>query len=315
MRVLALAVLFVAAAISFLALPSLAQVGQGLHGPHYNLNIIGVPNDKNPDMTGNNGHRIFVPLDAKVKIYFVAGDEFRVLDANATDGEGWIEVPHGDPGTVCYDAFAVGLGKPGGNAWVDAEVIFDESTHDVLLALDQVSFHVGRNAGKPSRQNISDIFRVSGCIDLNDSGVCDAGDEFFTNEWVFNVDELLSYWWNYDNDHLKVMQVRFYECSLGLGSLNARVPMTNAEAGLRLFPTSAPSQSVQRISYNLPADSKVRLSVFDVNGRLVTRLVDSFESAGIHDVEWNAAGQPNGVYFYRLETGQEMRTAKVHLVR
>jgi hypothetical protein len=72
---------------------------------------------------------------------------------------------------------------------------------------------------------------------------------------------------------------------------------------------------VQRISYNLPADSKVRLSVFDVNGRLVTRLVDSFESAGIHDVEWNAAGQSNGVYFYRLEVEKEVTTAKVHLVR
>lgn len=204
-----------------LTCPSFAQVGKGLSGPHYNLNIIGVPHDKLVDMTGTHGHTIFVPLDTqgrienRVKIYFVAGDEFRVIDRNATDGEATVEVPHGDPGTVCYDVYATALGKPGGSAHVDAEVLFDETEHDVLLALDQVEFDAVRGKGKPVRQNISNIFRVSGCIDLNDTGVCDAGDEFFNNEWVFNVDELLEYLWGYTNNGLKLLQVRFYDCSLG----------------------------------------------------------------------------------------------------
>jgi hypothetical protein len=196
-----------------------AQVGKGLKGPHYNLNIIGVPHDKTADMTGSNGHTIFVPLNTQgrvpnnVKIYFVAGDEFRVLDRNATYGNGaTVQVPHGDPGTVCYRVFATGLGRPGGHAHVDANVIFDETEHLALLELDQVYFDAYRGKGKPRRQEISDIFRVSGCIDLNDTGVCDAGDEFFNNEWVFNVEELLSYWWDYYNNNLKLLQIRFYDC-------------------------------------------------------------------------------------------------------
>jgi hypothetical protein len=106
----------------------------------------------------------------------------------------------------------VALGKPFGSAHVDAEVLFDETDHDVLLALDQVEFDAYRGKGKPVRMEISDIFRVSGCIDLDDSGVCDAGDEFFNNEWVFNVDELLEYLWGYTNNSLRLLQVRFYDC-------------------------------------------------------------------------------------------------------
>jgi hypothetical protein len=205
--------------ICLVATSANAQVGKGLKGPHYNLNIIGVPHDKDADMIGSHGHSIFVPLntegrvDGKVKIYFVAGDEFQVYDRNATDNNGaTVYVPHGDPGTVCYRVFAVGLGRPGGRAHVEGNVIFDESEHLVFLELDQVDFTVNRKRGKPKRQEISNIFRVSGCIDVNNTGVCDPGDEFFNNEWVFNIEDLLEYWWDYYNSNLKLMQIRFYDC-------------------------------------------------------------------------------------------------------
>ncbi len=218
MKALLSATLLATCACIIFASPASAQVGKGLKGPHYNLNIIGVPHDKSADMTGSHGHTLFVPLDTqgrvenRVKIYFVAGDQFRVLDRNATDGSATVEVPHGDPGTVCYFAYATALGTPHGSAHVDAEVFFDETDHEVLLALDQVEFDAYRGKGKPVRMNISDIFRVSGCLDLNDSGACDAGDEFFNNEWVFNVDELLEYLWGYTNNGLRLLQVRFYDC-------------------------------------------------------------------------------------------------------
>lgn len=319
--------LWIAAAVLAIAtlLPgfALAQVGQGLSGPHYNLNIIGVSKDKKVDMTDSNRHTVFVPLDTSgrldgnVKIYFVAGDEFQVLDGNATDQDGaTIEVPHGDPGTVCYDVFAVGLGKPGGSAHVDANVIFDETDHQALLSLDQVSFNVNRNGKKPSRQNISNVFRVSGCIDLNDTGVCDAGDQYFNNEWVFNVDQLLSYWWDYDNQGLKLMQIRFYDCSLGNGTATASSGMARvrADAGLDLRPLGA-SGARQQIAYRLAEGAQVHLSVFSVSGRLVATVVNEFQSAGDHTVEWNAAGQPNGIYFYRLQVDKAVAATKVRIMR
>src|SRR6185436_17381100 len=56
--ILAIAII---AGVTF-AVPTFAQVGQGLSGPHYNLNIIGVPKGKTVDMTDSSRHTIFVPL-------------------------------------------------------------------------------------------------------------------------------------------------------------------------------------------------------------------------------------------------------------
>src|SRR5262245_53197163 len=181
--------------------PVFAQVGKGLKGPHYNLNIIGVPKDKTvPDMTGSNRHTIFVPLQSgddvprQVKIYYQPGIEFRVIDGNATDDNvATIEVPSSIGTDLCYDVYAFALGKPFGNAVVQAQCSIDG---DVLInnqpgsctdALLQNSFTVTRTKGKPRQENISDVFRATGCVDLDTSGACDKGDLQFTNVWIFNV--------------------------------------------------------------------------------------------------------------------------------
>ena len=216
--------LIVALAIT-LSVPAFAQVGQGLSGPHYNLNIIGVPKDKTvPTMTDSDRHTIFVPLQSggdvgrTVKIFYVAGDHFEVIDGNATDdNEATIMVPSDPLGDLCYDVYAVGLGKPNRNAVVQAECIIEDligSCSDALL-LD--NFTVDRPKKKPpQRINISDIFRASGCIDLGGvAGVCDKGDLQFSGVWIFNIPQLLEYFWDYDNNGLKLMQLRFYQTTCG----------------------------------------------------------------------------------------------------
>jgi hypothetical protein len=118
-------------------------------------------------------------------------------------------------------AYAVGLGKPGGSAIVTAECVFDATLGgggtctDVLL---QGTFEVDRTNGgsnKPLRQNISNVFCATGYLNLNTNGICDTGDLQFTNAWIFNIDQLLSYWWDYDNTGLRNMQVRFYQTTCG----------------------------------------------------------------------------------------------------
>src|SRR5262245_32157983 len=203
--------------------PLFAQVGQGLSGPHYNLNIIGVPKDKTvPAMTESNRHTIFVPLQnssgdvtRQVKIYYYPGTEFRVIDGNATDdNEATIEVPSNIGTDLCYDVYAFALGKPFGNAIVQAQCTIDGlfiggapgSCTDALL---QNSFSVERAKGKPRQVNISDVFRASGCVDVNTNGACDKGDLQFEKVWIFNVPNLLEYFWDFDNNGLRLMQTRF----------------------------------------------------------------------------------------------------------
>lgn len=61
------------------------------------------------------------------------------------------------------------------------------------------------------------------------------------------------------------------------------------------------------VSYSLPYRQHVRITVYDVSGRLVNKLIDTSSQAGIHEITWDgcdAAGLdcPSGVYYVHLET-------------
>jgi hypothetical protein len=72
-----------------------------------------------------------------------------------------------------------------------------------------------------------------------------------------------------------------------------------------------PFNPVTRISYELPGEDFVKLTVFDVGGRVVEHLVSSRQSPGEHVVEWDATGRPSGIYFYRLVAGDYAQTRKM----
>ena len=68
------------------------------------------------------------------------------------------------------------------------------------------------------------------------------------------------------------------------------------------------------ISFDLPKESMVNVSVYNVLGELVTVLHDGSLSTGTYEVEWNAAGLPTGLYFYRLQAGNYVETRKMMLL-
>jgi hypothetical protein len=76
-----------------------------------------------------------------------------------------------------------------------------------------------------------------------------------------------------------------------------------------------PFNPVTRISYYLPKDEFVKLSIFNVTGKLIQELVAEQQSTGEHVVEWNADGMPSGVYFYRLKAGGKVLTKKMVLLK
>ena len=84
------------------------------------------------------------------------------------------------------------------------------------------------------------------------------------------------------------------------------------EHGLR-FNRPNPFQDATEIVFVLPHESHVMLEVYSVDGRRVAVLANEVMSTGRHAIEWNATGQPSGVYFCRLttEAGVESRTMVV----
>jgi hypothetical protein len=55
-----------------------------------------------------------------------------------------------------------------------------------------------------------------------------------------------------------------------------------------------------RIEFQLPKDGNMNLSVYDVNGKLVTTIYNGFRSSGFYTVNFNASNLASGVYYYKI---------------
>ena len=74
------------------------------------------------------------------------------------------------------------------------------------------------------------------------------------------------------------------------------------------------------ISYELPVTDAVSLTIYDILGREIIRLVDQTQAAGFHQVIWNGldkAGSQvsSGIYLYRLQTSTFSQVQKMILSR
>jgi hypothetical protein len=206
------------------------------NGSHYNLNIIGVPKDKSADMTGNTGGRIFVRLNGgedatslngkpassildKANMISLtpapAGESFRVLDANATDSGGAaFQLPADVSGS--WTVWARALGTPGGSAvqttcadsFLDAGLIFcsEESamyfrtkgTKSTFADVTDKLLFLTLTVDSTATPGLASCLGVSGTKSVTLS--------------LFNSC-LENYFWNYQNDGLKLLQLRFYPAS------------------------------------------------------------------------------------------------------
>ncbi len=89
---------------------------------------------------------------------------------------------------------------------------------------------------------------------------------------------------------------------------------TPAEFALRQnFPNPFNPSTI--IGYDLPARSRVLMTVFNTLGQHVAALQNGEQEAGYHEVKFDASGLPSGMYFYRLQAGDYVATKKLLLLR
>ena len=69
------------------------------------------------------------------------------------------------------------------------------------------------------------------------------------------------------------------------------------------------------IEYSLPAETHVRLKVFNMLGQEVALLVNEEQRAGLHQVQFDAAELASAVYFYRLQAGDFVATKTLVLLK
>lgn len=69
------------------------------------------------------------------------------------------------------------------------------------------------------------------------------------------------------------------------------------------------------IKFALPLAGDVLITVYDLNGKLVSTLVNEHKAAGNYSVDFNAARLSSGVYFYKIKSGEFSDTKKMVLIK
>jgi hypothetical protein len=226
------------AAVSSTSQPLSQITGNGApNGSHYELNIIGVAKGKTADMTGTDGHSLFVWLDGTSKINLIQGPDFSVLDRNGTDANGAaFQLPNPglafDWGTLLltdadteYSVYIRALGKPGGWATMTtcAEIAAAFSLDGKTLkgnpslttpgaecSLEQIGTDI--LTSRTGSKKFTNVTAQLLTIVLN--VIDDATGAVITTVRVPIFNEAFeNEFWEYDNHGLKLAQVRFYPCS------------------------------------------------------------------------------------------------------
>ena len=199
--------------------------GINLKGPHYNLNIIGVENPKTAPMTDSERHTIFVGLGRKSSVtsnIYLAPGPFDVCDGNAFDAahsctgdvianqgavfqlpcNSAVPTASGCPGgtfSADYQIWGRALGKPGGS--VTMKTCGTDDTGALVCSTGSALFTRGK--GKSGFFDVTtSLTTVNACFDVAGVVTCETIS-------LFDPD-LQDYFWQYSNNGLRLLQLRFY---------------------------------------------------------------------------------------------------------
>jgi hypothetical protein len=100
-----------------------------------------------------------------------------------------------------------------------------------------------------------------------------------------------------------------------LASAQAEAAMlTSGSLNFSIYPN--PIRSIGVIRFGLPVATRVKLDIYDLQGRRVANLLDDQpETGGNHQVAVSTSSWPAGCYLYRLQAGSTVLTRRMVVVR
>ncbi|HEX2869368.1 MAG TPA: T9SS type A sorting domain-containing protein [Ignavibacteriales bacterium] len=127
--------------------------------------------------------------------------------------------------------------------------------------------------------------------------------------WIIVLFYLIFYWntfaqtphWQ-EFSHTRLFNVTYFTPDLA-GNLYAR----------NRFKDLIRSTTV--ISYSIPTASNVELKIYDIPGKEVATLVNTFQSAGNYNLNFDAGRLSTGIYFYRIIAGRFSYVKKFILLK
>jgi hypothetical protein len=92
-----------------------------------------------------------------------------------------------------------------------------------------------------------------------------------------------------------------------------QIEVAPTEYSLGSYPN--PFNPTTVIRYTMPEAGQVSLKIYNVLSQEVANLVESNQSAGVHQINFNASHLPTGIYIARLQAGAKVMTSKLQLVK
>jgi hypothetical protein len=82
---------------------------------------------------------------------------------------------------------------------------------------------------------------------------------------------------------------------------------------LTIFPN--PFNPSTQVSYSLPKENYVRLNIYNISGQKIIELVNQFQYSGEYIVNFDGHSMAGGIYFVRLQVGDQIKPKKVLLFK
>lgn len=76
-----------------------------------------------------------------------------------------------------------------------------------------------------------------------------------------------------------------------------------------------PFNPTTTIQFSIPENSPVKLTVFELTGKVIATLIDRNLIAGEYQYNWDASKSASGIYFYRIDAGNFSQTKKMILLK
>jgi hypothetical protein len=261
------------------------------------------------------------------KIY-QGGKAYLVYGSNEISLNNSIEFT-GDTSSYYYGRFISGLDDVNGDSINDLGIMGGEYLN-IISGNDFSTINSFYSAG--------DMWYISSLNNLNRDGfkdfayVSDSLRIFFGQtlldtipNYVFNWAEQVSYLGFINNDSTPEIAFtvsggwdptgKIYVYSFG--DLNSVDDEKNIKLNKYVLHQNYPNpfNSSTIIKYSLPQQEEVKLSLYDLLGRLITTLVNEKKNAGEHQIELNTKNLPSGVYFYQLNADNVILTNKLILLK
>jgi hypothetical protein len=129
---------------------------------------------------------------------------------------------------------------------------------------------------------------------------------------VYNCDPFAGTWQQTNHSQIQVA-VMYLQVPVNLSSVADEGNLPAAPYLGQNYPN--PFNPATTIEYSLARAGFATMKIFNILGQEVAELFSGQREAGRAFVRWDAAGQPSGVYFCRLEAGDVVQTRKLVLMR